>query len=440
MPATIIVGTQWGDEGKGKVTDWLANEMNMVVRYQGGHNAGHTVIADGHLLKLHLVPSGILFPHITSVIGSGMVIDPKALIKELDELGKIGINNPNLVISSNAHLIMPYHKILDQASELKLGKSKIGTTGLGIGPAYTDKASRVGLRMQDLLDMKIFREKLATALDFKNQVITKIYGLEPLDLEEVVEEYQEYASRLKDMIGNTVLLINQALDSGKNVLLEGAQGTMLDIDHGTYPFVTSSSPIAGGACSGSGVSPMRIKRIIGIVKAYTTRVGSGPFPTEQDNEIGEEMRKVGGEFGTTTGRPRRCGWFDAVIVKYSAMLNGLTEIAITKLDVLSGFEKIKICVGYKYGGEIYNHMPFHQTIFHNCTPVYEEMEGWQSDISRINTYEKLPKAAQAYVNRIQELAGVPVSMISVGPDRVQTITRKVPENLVRRELQRQSSP
>ncbi|MCL6472943.1 MAG: adenylosuccinate synthase [Firmicutes bacterium] len=423
MPATVIIGTQWGDEGKGKVTDWLANDMDMIVRYQGGHNAGHTVIAEGHELKLHLLPSGILRPHITSVIANGLVIDPKALIEELDQVKAIGISEPNLVISSNAHLIMPYHRLLDQAAEVKLGKSKIGTTGLGIGPCYTDKASRVGLRMQDLQDMKIFREKLGVALEFKNQVLTKIYGMDPVDLDQVVDEYTLYADRLKGMIGDTSFVINRALDDGKNVLLEGAQGTMLDIDHGTYPFVTSSSPIAGGACVGAGISPTKIKRIIGIVKAYTTRVGSGPFPTEQDNEIGEAMRSVGCEFGTTTGRARRCGWLDAVILKYAVRLNGLTEIALTKLDVLSQFETVRIAVGYKHDGVVYEHMPSHQSTFHKCTPVYEEMEGWMTDISDITSYEKLPKQARAYIGRIEELTGVPIAMISVGPNRMQTILR-----------------
>jgi adenylosuccinate synthase len=423
MPATIIIGTQWGDEGKGKVTDWLGSEMDMIIRYQGGHNAGHTVIAEGRELKLHLLPSGVLYPHIKSVIAGGLVIDPKALIKELDELKEIGVNEPNLVISGNAHLIMPYHRILDKLNELKLGKAKIGTTGQGIGPAYTDKASRVGLRMQDLLDMKIFKQKLEEALVFKNLVITRVYGRAEIDAATIAEEYQHYADRLKDMIGDTTHIINGALDEGKNVLLEGAQGVMLDIDHGTYPFVTSSSPIAGGACAGAGISPMRINRIIGITKAYTTRVGSGPFPTELHDEVGELLRSTGGEFGTTTGRPRRCGWFDAVILKYSAMINGLTGIALTKLDVLSPFEKIKVCVGYEYEGKLYETMPFHQTVFHKATPVYEEIEGWETDISGATKFEDLPDAAQAYVKHLEKLIGVPVVMVSVGPSRTQTIIR-----------------
>lgn len=423
MPATILIGTQWGDEGKGKVTDWLANDMDLVVRYQGGHNAGHTVIADGHELKLHLLPSGILHPNIISIIASGLVIDPKALIKELDEVAEIGIASPNLVLSANAHLIMPYHRLLDQASELKLGSSKIGTTGLGIGPAYTDKASRIGLRVQDLLDMKIFREKLETALTFKNQVLTKVYDTEPLDVDEIVEEYKGYAERLKGIIGDASRIINDSLDEGKNVLLEGAQGMMLDLDYGTYPFVTSSSPIAGGACVGAGVSPIRIKRIIGIAKAYTTRVGAGPFPTELEDDTGELMRKVGVEFGTTTGRARRCGWFDAVILKYTAKINGLTEVALTKLDVLSPFETLKICVGYEYDGKVYDYMPYHQTVFHGAKPVYEEVEGWNTDISDVTTYEELPKAARDYVDRLQELIGAPITLISVGPSRDQTILR-----------------
>lgn len=423
MPATIIIGTQWGDEGKGKVTDWLGSEMDMIIRYQGGHNAGHTVIAEGRELKLHLLPSGVLYPHIKSVIAGGLVIDPKALIEELDELKAIGVDEPNLVISGNAHMIMPYHRILDKLSELKLGKAKIGTTGRGIGPCYTDKTSRVGLRMQDLLDMKIFKQKVEDALVFKNQVITRIYGRAEIDPMTIVDEYQAYAERLKDMIGDTTHLINEALDEGKNILLEGAQGMMLDIDHGTYPFVTSSSPIAGGACVGAGISPMRINRIIGITKAYTTRVGSGPFPTELDDEAGELLRANGGEFGTTTGRPRRCGWFDAVILKYSAMVNGLTGIALTKLDVLSEFDKIKVCVGYEYEGKVYNKMPFHQTVFHKATPVYEEIDGWKTDITGATSFEELPKAAQDYVKHLEELIGVPVVMVSVGPSRTQTIIR-----------------
>ncbi|MHB8841498.1 MAG: adenylosuccinate synthase [Candidatus Aquicultor sp.] len=423
MPATIIIGTQWGDEGKGKVTDWLANDMDMIVRYQGGHNAGHTVIAEGHELKLHLLPSGILRPHVVSVIASGLVIDPQALIMELELLQDIGLSEPNLVVSTNAHLIMPYHRALDQASEVKLGSSKIGTTGLGIGPAYTDKASRVGLRMQDLMDMKIFREKLEAALNFKNQVLTKIYDVDPLDIEQIMDEYRLHAERLKGLIGDTSRVINEALDGGKNVLFEGAQGMMLDLDHGTYPFVTSSSPIAGGACVGAGVSPMRINRIIGIVKAYTTRVGAGPFPTELEDETGETMRSVGSEYGTTTGRARRCGWFDGVIAKYAARINGLTGIALTKLDVLSGFETIKVCVGYEHEGKLYDQMPCHQSIFHKCTPVYEEVEGWNTDISGADSYEKLPKAAQDYIVRLEEMTGVPIEMISVGPSRTQTILR-----------------
>jgi adenylosuccinate synthase len=423
MPATIIIGTQWGDEGKGKVTDWLGSEMDMIIRYQGGHNAGHTVIAEGRELKLHLLPSGVLYPHVKSVIAGGLVIDPKALIEELDELKAIGVDEPNLVISGNAHMIMPYHRILDRLSELKLGRAKIGTTGRGIGPCYTDKTSRVGLRMQDLLDMKIFKQKVEDALVFKNQVITRIYGRAAIDPMMIVEEYKEYAERLRGMIGDTTHLINEALDEGKNILFEGAQGVMLDIDHGTYPFVTSSSPIAGGACVGAGVSPMRINRIIGITKAYTTRVGSGPFPTELNDGDGELLQSTGGEFGTTTGRPRRCGWFDAVILKYSAMINGLTGIALTKLDVLSPFDKIKVCVGYEYEGKVYDKMPFHQTVFHKATPVYEEIDGWKTDITGATTFEELPQAAQDYVKYLEKLIGVPVVMVSVGPGRTQTIIR-----------------
>lgn len=421
MPAAVIVGTQWGDEGKGKVVDHLANRMDFVVRYQGGHNAGHTVINGKIALKLHLLPSGVLYPHITSVIASGLVVDPQALLSELEHLKETGIDAPKLVVSSNAHLIMPYHKILDRATEVWLGKAKIGTTGRGIGPAYADKAARIGLRVQDLLDKKIFREKLGAALKVKNAMLTNVYGLEPLELDDIVEEYQGYGEGIGPYVGDTAELLNEALDQDKGVLFEGAQGTMLDLDHGTYPFVTSSSPIAAGACSGAGLSPRRIDEVIGVVKAYTTRVGYGPFPTEQKNEIGERLRQLGVEFGTTTGRPRRCGWLDGVVLRYAARLNGLTSIAVTKLDVLSHFDVLKICVGYEYKGQTFEKMPPHQTIFHKCKPVYEELEGWQAEIGHVTSLKKLPAKAKRYVGRIEELAGVPVNLISVGATRARTI-------------------
>lgn len=423
MPGIVLIGTQWGDEGKGKVTDFLADQMDMVVRYQGGDNAGHTVIDGDQEFRFHLIPSGILYSHIVCVIGNGVVVNPRVLLEEIDGLKAKGIeiSPERLLVSCNAHLVMPYHLILDGAKELKLGKAKIGTTRKGIGPAYADKISRTGLRVQDMLDMGIFEEKLKVALDEKNAILSKIYGFEPLSAKSIMDDYREYANRLKKYVTDTSLVINKALNEGKNVFFEGAQGTLLDIDHGTYPFVTSSSPVAGGACVGAGVSPKRIDRIIGVVKAYVTRVGSGPFPTELDNKIGEAMRQAGGEFGTTTGRPRRCGWFDAVILSYANLINGLTEIVVTKLDVLSQFEKIKICVGYEYEGKVYKNFPPHQTIVHKCNPIYEEVDGWKESLSEITRYEDLPEAARRYLERIEELSGVPVKMISVGPKRKQMI-------------------
>jgi len=421
MPGFVLVGTQWGDEGKGKITDLLADKMHMVVRYNGGDNAGHTVVPGNKEFRFHLLPSGVLYSHITVVIANGVVVNPRVLIEEMDGLERAGFSAGKLRVSCNAHVIMPYHLLLDGAYELQLGKSKIGTTRKGIGPAYSDKAARIGIRAQDLLDMKIFRTKLKEALQVKNAIMESLYNLKPLDFDEVVAEYSEYAKRLKEHIVDTSFLIHNFLDEGKNVFFEGAQGTFLDIDHGTYPFVTSSSPIAGGACTGAGVGPKHLQHVMGVVKAYVTRVGSGPFPTEQDNEIGETMRGIGKEFGTTTGRPRRCGWFDAVLLRYAVRINGLTSMIITKLDVLSQFESIKICTGYRYEGQIFEQFPPHQTIFHKCEPVYEELPGWQGDISDVTKYEDLPEAAKRYVDRIQELAQVPIGMISVGPKRDQTI-------------------
>lgn len=424
MPGTICVGTQWGDEGKGKITDLTAGGMDMVVRYQGGNNAGHTVVTEDQQLRLHHIPSGILYPHITCVIGNGMVINPQVLLEEISALESKGISTEGLRISSNAHLIMPYHLILDQAAELRLGESRIGTTHKGIGPAYSDKASRVGIRVQDLLDMKIFRTKVEQVLKDKNAIITKVYGLQPLKSEDIIVQAEENAEKLRKYITDTSLLINQALDQGKNVFFEGAQGTFLDLDHGTYPFVTSSSPIAGGACVGAGVSPLRINRVLGVAKAYVTRVGSGPFPTEQANEIGEQMCELGREYGTTTGRKRRCGWFDSVMLRYAVRINGVTSLALTKLDVLSQLDPLRICTGYEYEGEVYTEFPPHQTIFHKGHPIYEELEGWKEDISNIRRFEELPQAAKRYVRRIEEIASVPVEIISVGPRRSQTIVTK----------------
>lgn len=423
MPAIVLIGAQWGDEGKGKITDLLADQMDVVVRYQGGDNAGHTVIDGDNEFRFHLIPSGILYPHITCIVGNGVVVNPKVLIGELDGLEAKGVDTSKFLVSCNAHLVMPYHLVIDGARELKLGKSNIGTTRKGIGPAYGDKMSRLGLRVQDMLDMKIFVEKLRVALEEKNELLTKIYEMEPFEADQIISDYASYADRLKAHIDDTALTINRYLDEGKNVFLEGAQGTLLDIDHGTYPFVTSSSPVAGGACVGAGIGPKRIDRVIGVVKAYVTRVGSGPFPTELADRVGDLIREKGGEYGTTTGRPRRCGWFDAVILRYANMVNGLTEIALTKLDVLSQFDRIKICVGYEYEGERFDSFPPHQTIVHKATPIYLEVEGWEESLTDIERYEDLPKAAQSYLEMIEELGGVKIKMISVGPKRKQIIVK-----------------
>ncbi len=421
MPVTILVGTQWGDEGKGKATDLLADQMDFVVRYQGGNNAGHTVVAGGRTLKLHLVPSGILYDHITTVIGDGVVVDPKVLLEEMDELGTFGVDTSRLLVSTNAHLIMPYHLELDRVTERYLGRQQLGTTKRGIGPAYADKASRIGLRVQDLTDEKIFRKKLETALKEKNAILSKVYNRLPLESEEIVTDYMRYGERLAPHIVDTSAILHHALRDGKRVLLEGAQGTLLDLDHGTYPFVTSSNPVAGGALVGAGLGPKEVERVIGVTKAYVTRVGSGPFPTEDLGEPGEWMQEHGHEFGTTTGRRRRCGWFDAVLLRFAARLNGLTELFITKLDVLSGLETVKVCVAYRNEGERYEDLPPHQSIVHKAEPVYEELEGWSNELSDARVIEDLPPAARKYLDRIADLADVPVRMVSVGPSREQTV-------------------
>ncbi|MGH2711913.1 MAG: adenylosuccinate synthase [Actinomycetota bacterium] len=421
MPVTILVGTQWGDEGKGKATDLLADQMDVVVRYQGGNNAGHTIVAGGQTLKLHLVPSGILYDHITTVIGNGVVVDPKVLLEEMDELGGLGIDTSRLLVSTNAHLIMPYHLELDRVTERFLGKQQLGTTKRGIGPAYADKAARIGLRVQDLTDEKIFRQKLETVIKEKNAILSKVYNRLPLDGEEIVTDYMRYGERLAPHIVDTSAVLHNALRDGKRVLLEGAQGTLLDLDHGTYPFVTSSNPVAGGALVGAGLGPKEVERVIGVTKAYVTRVGSGPFPTEDEGDAGAWMQEKGHEFGTTTGRRRRCGWFDAVLLRYAARLNGLTELFITKLDVLSGLDTVKVCVAYKFEGERYEDLPPHQTIVHKAEPVYEEMEGWSAELSDARSAEDLPAAARKYLDRIADLSGVPVGMVSVGPSREQTV-------------------
>jgi adenylosuccinate synthase len=424
MAGIVLVGAQWGDEGKGKITDLLADDMDFVVRFQGGNNAGHTIIHGGRTLKLHLIPSGIMYPHITPVIGNGVVIDPKVLLEEMDELEADGLTTHRLLISCNAHLIMPYHRDLDGASEKRLGKLEIGTTRRGIGPAYQDKASRLGLRVQDLTDEKIFRAKLDAALSEKNAILEKVYGLPTYTVDEITEEYMGYAERIKPHIADTSAIINTALGADQWVFFEGAQGTLLDLDHGTYPFVTSSSPTAGGACTGTGVGPKRIDRVLGIAKAYITRVGSGPFPTELHDETGELLTRVGGEFGTTTGRQRRCGWYDAVIIRYAVAVNGLTDLVITKLDVLSELDTIKVCVAYDVEGHRHSDLPCHQTAFHHAKPIYEEVPGWREDITGCRRFRDLPKAARDYIGLLEDLAEVPVSIIAVGPSREQTIMRR----------------
>ena len=421
MPASIVLGTQWGDEGKGKAVDYLADRMDFVVRYQGGNNAGHTVIAEGRLLKLQLIPSGILYDHITSVIADGVVVDPRHLLKEMRELTTAGIDVSRLKVSGNAHLIMPYHLELEKVTERFLGKNALGTTKRGIGPAYGDKAARIGIRMQDLFDPKIFREKLDIVLREKNLILTKVYNRLPLDADRIVEEYMELAQELEPYITDTGWLLHQGLLEGKHVMLEGAQGTLLDLDKGTYPFVTSSNPVAGYALASAGIGPRYVDRVIGIVKAYVTRVGAGPFPTEQLGEDGDRLGVRGKEFGTVTGRKRRCGWFDAALLRYASRINGLTELFITKLDVLSGFSTLKICTGYRAEGQVFEDFPPHQSLFHKAEPIYEEHEGWVEEIDEAQSFEDLPKQARDYVGRIQELAGVPVSVVSVGPAREQSL-------------------
>ncbi|QUQ70226.1 adenylosuccinate synthase [Kutzneria sp. CA-103260] len=424
MPAIVLIGAQWGDEGKGKATDLLGDRIQWVVRYQGGNNAGHTVVLpDGQNFALHLIPSGILTPGVHNVIGNGVVVDPGVLLEELAGLEARGVDTSKLLISADAHLIMPYHVAIDKVSERYLGKAKIGTTGRGIGPAYQDKVSRVGVRVQDLLDEKILRQKVEAALDFKNQLLVKVYNRKAIDPEQVVDDVLKHAGDFEHRISDTRLLLNQALDRGENVLLEGSQGTLLDVDHGTYPFVTSSNPTSGGASAGSGIGPTRITTVIGILKAYTTRVGSGPFPTELHDEMGERLRKTGGEFGVTTGRSRRTGWFDAVIARYAARVNGITDYFLTKLDVLSGHEKVPVCVAYEVDGQRVDEMPMTQTDVHHAVPVYEELPGWFEDISHCRTFEELPANARAYVEYLESIAGARISAIGVGPGREQTIVR-----------------
>ena len=420
MPATVVVGTQWGDEGKGKFTDLFAADMHMVVRYQGGHNAGHTLVVDGQDFKLQLVPSGVLYPHIIPVIGNGVVVDPRVLLAELDMLAAKGVDTSNLLVSGNAHLILPYHQELDKLTERRLGKNKVGTTKRGIGPAYADKAARVGLRVQDLLDPKIFREKLDGVLKEKNAVFAKVYNQLPIESAAIAEQYLDVcAPRLAPMIGDSVNAVHEALESGQGVLLEGAQATFLDLDHGTYPFVTSSNPVAGGACTGAGIGPRYIDRVIGVAKAYVTRVGSGPFPTELLDEQGDRLVEIGREFGTNTGRRRRTGWFDAVMLRHAVRLNSLSEVALTKLDVFDTFDTIKVCTAYEVDGEIVTHLPYHQSVLHKARPVYAEFPGWKCDISDVKTRDALPAQARAYVEFLAEQIGVPIGLVGVGPGRDQ---------------------
>jgi adenylosuccinate synthase len=421
MTAIVLLGAQWGDEGKGKATDLLGDRVDYVVRYQGGNNAGHTVVIGDQKYALHLLPSGILSPSVIPVIGNGVVIDPAVLLKEISDLNERGINTSKLKISTNAHLIMPYHRTIDKVSERFLGKSKIGTTGRGIGPAYADKINRIGIRVQDLFDQSILRQKIEAALHDKNQILVKVFNRKGITVNEVISEYLGYAEILKPYVTDTSLLLDQALQQGKLVLLEGSQGTLLDVDHGTYPFVTSSNPTAGGASTGSGVGPTKITRVIGILKAYTTRVGSGPFPTELFDEDGEALRKIGGEVGVTTGRNRRCGWFDAPIARYAVRVNGLTDFFLTKLDVLTGWEKIPVCVAYEIDGKRVEDLPASQSDFHHAKPIYEYLPGWKENISKARSVADLPKNAQEYVKFLEKISGAPMSAIGVGPGRDETI-------------------
>ncbi|MGI9595038.1 MAG: adenylosuccinate synthase [Acidimicrobiales bacterium] len=420
MPATIVVGTQWGDEGKGKFTDLLSKEMSMVVRYQGGHNAGHTLVVDGEKFALQLVPSGALYDHIVPVIGNGVVVDPFVLLAEIDMLTRRGIDCKQLRVSGNAHLIMPYHQQLDALHERHLGKSKLGTTKRGIGPAYADKSMRLGIRVQDLLDEMIFREKLRASLIHTNKVLTKVFNRLPVDPDMLADKVLgECLEPLKPHIADTTDLIHDALEAGQHVLFEGAQATFLDLDHGTYPFVTSSNPTAGGACTGAGVGPRHIDRVLGIAKAYVTRVGAGPFPTELFDDDGDRIVDVGREFGTNTGRRRRPGWFDAVMLRHAVRLNSLTELAITKLDIFDTFDSVKVCVAYEIDGKRTEKLPYHQSDVHNAVPVYEELPGWKTDLTAVTERRHLPAEADAYLKLIEQQVGVPVTLASTGPGRSQ---------------------
>jgi len=423
MPAIVLLGAQWGDEGKGKATDLLGSRVDYVVKFNGGNNAGHTVVIGDETYALHLLPSGILTPGCTPVIGNGVVVDLAVLFEEIEGLQARGLDTSRLVVSADAHIIPPYNRTLDKVTERFLGSRRIGTTGRGIGPTYADKMNRIGIRVQDLFDEGILRQKVAGALELKNQMLAKVYNRRAITVEEVVEELLSHADALRPMVADTGLLLAKALDDDKTVLLEAGQATLLDVDHGTYPFVTSSSATAGGACTGSGIPPTRIDRVVGILKAYTTRVGEGPFPTELHDESGEFLRKTGGEYGTTTGRPRRCGWFDAVVGRYAQRINGVTDFVITKLDVLSGLETVPVCVAYDVDGVRHDEMPMTQSDFHHAKPVYEELPGWSEDLSKCRTFEDLPVNAQRYVLALEEMVGQRVSAIGVGPGRDAIISR-----------------
>lgn len=422
MPVTIVLGTQWGDEGKGKLTDLLAAEMDFVVRYQGGHNAGHTVVVGGESFALQLIPSGVLSDSVTPVIGNGVVIDPGVLLEEIDQLASRGVDTSRLKVSGQAHLIMPYHVELDRVAERHLGKNSLGTTKRGIGPCYADKASRIGLRVQDMLDPKIFRQKLDVVLKEKNAILAKVYNRLPLSANQIADTYlNEYAPRIAPLTSDTVALLNDAIDDGKRILLEGAQATFLDLDHGTYPFVTSSNPTAGGAITGSGIGPRNISRVIGVAKAYLTRVGSGPFPTEVFDEVATQLVDRGHEYGTNTGRRRRTGWFDAVLLRQAVRLNSLSEVFITKLDVLDAFDVVKVAVAYEFEGQRFDSLPYHQSVFHKATPIYKEFPGWRSDLSSVRKRSDLPKEALGYIEFLSDQIGVPISMVGVGPSREQYV-------------------
>lgn len=434
MANVIVIGAQWGDEGKGKITDLLSRSADVVVRYQGGVNAGHTIVVKGQTFKLHLIPSGILYPDTECIIGCGTVIDPKVLIGELDQLEKLGINTNNLLISETAHVTMPYHRLIDNASEEQRGSHKIGTTGRGIGPTYADKSERTGIRMLDLMDPVGLRKQLSWTIAHKNVILEKLYNIPPLDPEEVIQEYLGYAERLRQYVVDTSLKIYDSIRRRRNILFEGAQGTLLDLDHGTYPFVTSSNPVAGGACVGTGLGPTMIDRVIGVAKAYTTRVGEGPFPTELDGEMGELLCAKGAEFGTTTGRKRRCGWFDAVIGRYAVRINGLDCLAITKLDVLDELDEINVCTAYDIDGERSDHFPSSSRKFARCNPIYKTLPGWKVSTSDCRSWSELPRQAQDYLKYLAELMEVPIAIVSLGASRDQTIILEDPIHGPKRAL------